>query len=77
MFRSRLNSQEEDVLPNGLAELPRLPDDAAPMHEGRTLSRVGGTGLKYEITQLTPSLNAIFSNTSRYPSQLLHYVTYR
>jgi len=37
----------------------------------------GGMGLKYEITQLTPSLNAIYSHTKKYPSELLRYVTYR
>ncbi|MBL8517693.1 MAG: hypothetical protein JNM76_12085 [Betaproteobacteria bacterium] len=36
-----------------------------------------GLGLKYEITQLTPSLNAIFSHTKKYPNDLLRYVTYR
>jgi hypothetical protein len=41
------------------------------------VSNIGGTGLKYEITQLTPSLNAIFSHTAKYPSELLRYVTYR
>lgn len=37
----------------------------------------GGPGLRYEVTQLSPSLNAIFSHTKRYPDQLLRYVTYR
>lgn len=37
----------------------------------------GGPGLRYEMTQLTPSLNAIFSHTKKYPDQLLRYVTYR
>jgi hypothetical protein len=36
-----------------------------------------GNGLKYEITQLTPSLNAIYSHTSKYSNELLRYVTYR
>lgn len=41
------------------------------------VSSSGGMGLKYEITQLTPSLNAIYSHTKKYPSELLRYVTYR
>jgi len=41
------------------------------------VSRTGGTGLKYEITQLTPSLNAIYSHTRKYSDELLRYVTYR
>jgi hypothetical protein len=41
------------------------------------VSGSGGAGLKYEITQLTPSLNAIYSHTKKYPNELLRYVTYR
>ena len=41
------------------------------------ISNSAGSGLKYEITQLTPSLNAIYSHTRKYPSELLRYVTYR
>jgi hypothetical protein len=46
---------------------------------GPDVVRVGGagTGLSYEITQLTPSLNAIYSHTRKYPSELLRFVTYR
>lgn len=41
------------------------------------VSRIGGTELSYEITQYTSSLNAIYSHTRKYPSELLRYVTYR
>jgi hypothetical protein len=46
---------------------------------GPDVVQVGGNGngLKYEITQLTPSLNAIYSHTSKYSNELLRYVTYR
>ena len=40
------------------------------------LSEIGG-GLSYEMSQITPSLNAIYSHTRKYPSELLRYVTYR
>ncbi|HVX91237.1 MAG TPA: LysM domain-containing protein, partial [Candidatus Paceibacterota bacterium] len=58
--------------------------DSIPGATGLQYMRVGpdvvnssGTGLKYEITQLTPSLNAIYSHTKKYPGELLRYVTYR
>jgi hypothetical protein len=41
------------------------------------VSRIGGTEVSYEITQYTSSLNAIYSHTRKYPSELLRYVTYR
>ena len=41
------------------------------------ISSSGAPGLKYEITQLTPSLNAIYSHTKKYPNELLRYVLYR
>ena len=44
---------------------------------GPDIVSTGGTGLKYEITQITPSLNAIYSHTRKYPNELLRYVTYR
>ena len=40
------------------------------------LSEIGG-GLSYEIMQLTPSLNAIYSYTRKYSDDLPRYVTYR
>jgi hypothetical protein len=60
--------------------LPDIPGGTAYRYSTvgpDVVSSVGGTGLKYEITQLTPSLNAIFSHTSKYPGELLRYVTYR
>lgn len=46
---------------------------------GPDVVQVGGSGngLKYEITQITPSLNAIYSHTRKYSNELLRYVTYR
>ncbi|QJW83461.1 hypothetical protein HK414_02705 [Ramlibacter terrae] len=60
--------------------LPRIAGGSAYRYSTvgpDVVSRLGGTGLKYEITQLTPSLNAIYSHTRKYPDQLLRYVTYR
>jgi hypothetical protein len=49
------------------------------MAVGPDVVRIGGSGagLSYEITQLTPSLNAIYSHTRKYTGDLLRYVTYR
>jgi hypothetical protein len=61
-------------------ELQLMPGGSAYSYSGvgpDVVSRIGGTGLKYEITQLTPSLNAIYSHAKKYPDQLLRYVTYR
>jgi hypothetical protein len=44
---------------------------------GPDLVPKNGVGLKYEITQQTPSLNAIIAHSRRYPSELLRYVTYK
>jgi hypothetical protein len=44
---------------------------------GPDLVPKSGVGLKYEITQQTPSLNAIITHSRRYPSELLRYVTYK
>jgi hypothetical protein len=46
---------------------------------GPDIVRIGGNGggLKYEITQLTDSLNAVYSHAKKYPGELLRYVTYR
>jgi hypothetical protein len=46
---------------------------------GPDVVRLGGAGngLKYEITQLTPSLNAIYSHTRKYSDDLLRYVLYK
>jgi hypothetical protein len=61
-----------------------LPDIAGgseytKMSVGPDVIRVGGggAGLSYEITQLTPSLNAIYSHTLKYHNELLRYVTYK
>ena len=43
---------------------------------GPDLVPKSGEGLKYEITQQTPSLNAIIQHSRRYPNDLLRYVTY-
>jgi hypothetical protein len=46
---------------------------------GPDVVRLGdaGNGLRYEITQLTPSLNAIYSHTRKYSDDLLRYVLYK
>lgn len=36
-----------------------------------------GNGLRYEITQYTPSLNAIYSHSKKYTDDLLRYVLYK
>jgi hypothetical protein len=36
-----------------------------------------GSGLRYEITQFTPSLTAIYRHTRNYPDELLRYLIYR
>jgi YD repeat-containing protein len=61
-------------------ELPLIPGAEGLTYKSvgpDIISNSGGVGLKYEITQLTPSLNAIFSHTRKYPSELMRYVTYR
>ncbi len=40
------------------------------------LSEIGG-GVSYEISQITPSLSAIYFHTRKYPDDLLRYVLYR
>jgi hypothetical protein len=47
------------------------------MRVGPDLVPRSGVGLKYEITQQTPSLNAIIEHSRRYPNELLRYVTYK
>ncbi len=47
------------------------------MRVGPDLVPKSGIGLKYEITQQTPSLNAIVEHSRRYPNELLRYVTYK
>jgi hypothetical protein len=39
-------------------------------------STIGGK-LAYEVTQFTPSMNAILTHARRYPDSLLRYVTYQ
>jgi hypothetical protein len=62
-------------------ELPYMAggSDYAKMAVGPDVVRIGGTGngLKYEITQFTPSLNAIYSHTRKYSDDLLRYVLYK
>lgn len=62
----------------------RLRSGLIPGGEGYRYMRAGpdlvpksGIGLKYEITQQTPSLNAIVEHSRRYPNELLRYVTYK
>ena len=47
------------------------------MNKGPDIVPSSGPGLKYEITQQTPSLNAIIEHSRRYPNDLLRYVTYK
>lgn len=47
------------------------------MYKGPDIVPSSGPGLKYEITQQTPSLNAIVEHSRRYPNELLRYVTYK
>ena len=47
------------------------------MYKGPDIVPSSGPGLKYEITQQTPSLNAIIEHSRRYPNDLLRYVTYK
>ena len=47
------------------------------MYKGPDIVPSNGLGLKYEITQQTPSLNAIIEHSRRYPNELLRYVTYK
>ena len=62
-------------------ELPNISGGSnyAKMSVGPDLVRVSssGAGLSYEITQITPSLNAIYSHARKYPTELLRYVTYK
>jgi hypothetical protein len=62
-------------------ELPYISGSAdfAKMSVGPDVVRIGGGagGLSYEITQYTPSLNAIYSHTRKYSDDLLRYVLYR
>lgn len=65
-----------DEFAGELREIPGAAD-LRYMRTGPDVISSSGTGLKYEITQLTPSLNAIYSHTRKYPVELLRYVTYR
>jgi hypothetical protein len=57
--------------------LIRGAEDYTYRRTGIDLVPKNGVGLKYEITQWTPSLNAISTHSRRYTSELFRFVTYR